>query len=99
MGTYLSRLTLWLHLINAALAGTEPSPTIAAETVAMAAQWTNFFWQQNQLLMTRNAPDNELTGDLLKVWTYIEKHQLDDFLPSDIREPREILNRDLIVRS
>ena len=84
MGTYLSRLTLWLHLVNAALANTEPSPTITAETVAMAAQWTAFYWQQNQLLMARNAPENEITGDLLKVWTYIEKHQLVDFLPSDI---------------
>lgn len=84
MGTYLSRLTLWLHLINAALADVEPSPTIAAETVEMAARWTHFYWQQNQLLMARNAPTQELTGDLLKVWSYIEKYQLDDFLPSDI---------------
>ena len=84
MGTYLSRLTLWLHLINAALADVEPSPTIAAETVEMAARWTHFYWQQNQLLMARNAPTQELTGDLLKVWSQIEKHQLDDFLPSEI---------------
>ena len=34
--------------------------------------------------MARNAPTQELTGDLLKVWSYIEKYQLDDCLPSDI---------------
>ncbi|MEO0985979.1 MAG: DUF3987 domain-containing protein [Cyanobacteria bacterium J06639_14] len=84
MGTYLSRLTLWLHLVNAALADTEPSPTITPETVEMAVQWTQFYWCQNQLLMARNAPTQELTGDLLKVWCYIDKIQLDDFLPSDI---------------
>jgi hypothetical protein len=67
MGTYLCRITLWLHLVNAALARTEPALTIAPETVEMAAKWTAFYWSQNQLLMARLAPANVLTGNAMRV--------------------------------
>jgi hypothetical protein len=73
LGTYLARLTLWLHLINAALARVEPVPTVSPKTVEIAARWTDFYWTHNQLLMTQNAPSQQLTGKALRVYELLKR--------------------------
>lgn len=71
--TYFGRLILWLHLVNAALAGQSPEPTVDGYTVELARQWTEYYIGQLKLVLAINSPQQELTGDLLKVYTYLQR--------------------------
>ena len=71
--TYFGRFILWLHLVNAALANTAPEPVVDAYTVHLAQQWTEYYIGQLKLVLAVNSPQQELTGDLLKVYEYIKR--------------------------
>ena len=71
--TYFGRFTLLLHVVNALLAGQQPTVTVNAHTVELARQWTEYYYGQFQLLMALNSPQQELTGDLLRLRDYIER--------------------------
>ena len=71
--TYFGRLILWLHLVNAALAGQSPEPTVDGYTVELARQWTEYYIGQLKLVLAINSPQQELTGDLLKVYNYLQR--------------------------
>ena len=69
--TYFGRFILWLHIVNSVLAGQSPKPTIGASTVKKAQLITEYFIGHFRLLLAINSPQEELTGDLLKLRDYI----------------------------
>lgn len=69
---YFGRFILWLHLVNAALAGQTPSATVDRSIVELARQWTEYFIAQLKLVLAINSPQQELTGDLLKVYNHLK---------------------------
>lgn len=71
--TYFGRFCLWLHIVNAVLAGQQPELTVSAETVAIAQQWTEYYIGQFKLILALNSPQQSLTGDLLKLHAYLER--------------------------
>lgn len=71
--TYFVRFILWLHLVNAALAGQAPEPLVDGYTVELARQWTEYFIGQFKLVLAINSPQQELTGDLLRVHKYLKR--------------------------
>ncbi|MEA5464142.1 DUF3987 domain-containing protein [Leptothoe sp. PORK10 BA2] len=71
--TYFGRFILWLHLVNAVLAGQQPAVAVDAYIVELARQWTEYYVGQFQLLMALNSPQQELTGDLLRLRDYITR--------------------------
>ena len=71
--TYFGRFILWLHLVNAALADQAPSATVDGYTVELARQWTEYYIAQLKLVLALNSPQQELTGDLLKVYDYLKR--------------------------
>lgn len=71
--SYFGRFILLLHIVNAVLAGKQPSTTIGVRTVEMARRWTEYFVGQFRLLMALNSPQEELTGHLLQLKNYIER--------------------------
>jgi len=79
--TYFGRFILWLHLVNAALAGQTPAATVDGYTVELARQWTEYFIAQLKLVLAINSPQQELTGDLLTVYEYLKRKDK----PLDIR--------------
>lgn len=70
--SYLGRLALWLHLVNAALANEPPEPTINGQTMRLAAYLLDYFIGQLRLIYAQNAPQQELSGILLKIQAYAE---------------------------
>lgn len=68
--SYFARLGLWLHIVNAVLAGEEPEQMISGSTMYAACVFTNFYLNQAKLLYTTNSP---VTGELLKIKEFIEK--------------------------
>jgi hypothetical protein len=71
--TYFGRFCLWLHIINAVLAGRQPELEVSDETVEIAQQWTEYYIGQFKLILALNSPQQELTGDLLKLHAYLER--------------------------
>lgn len=71
--TYFGRFILLLHVVNAVLSGQQPTATVDAHTVELARQWTEYYYGQFQLLMALNSPQQELTGDLLRLRDYVER--------------------------
>ena len=71
--TYFGRFILWLHVFNAVLAGQTPAPSVDAKTVSLAQQWTEYFIGQLQVILTRNDSQQPLTGDLLRVYEYMQR--------------------------
>jgi Protein of unknown function (DUF3987) len=71
--TYFGRFCLWLHIVNAVLAGQQPGLEVSAETVEIAQQWTEYFIGQFKLILALNSPQQALTGDLLKLHAYLER--------------------------
>ncbi|NEZ64160.1 DUF3987 domain-containing protein [Leptolyngbyaceae cyanobacterium CCMR0082] len=71
--TYFGRFCLLLHVVNTVLAGEQPATTVEAHTVELAQQWTEHFVGQFELLLALNSPQQELTGDLLRLRDYIER--------------------------
>lgn len=71
--TYFGRFILLLHVVNGVLAGDKPAPVVDAHTVELACQWTEYYFGQFKLLMAVNSPQQELTGDLLQLQTYLKR--------------------------
>ena len=71
--TYFGRFILLLHIINAVLAGQQPTATVETHTIELARQWTEYYYGQFELLMALNSPQQELTGDLLRLRDYIDR--------------------------
>ncbi|MGB3312322.1 MAG: DUF3987 domain-containing protein [Nodosilinea sp.] len=71
--TYFGRFILWLHLVNAALADQTPESVVDGYTVELARQWTEYFIGQFKLVLAINSPQQELTGDLLRVHKYLKR--------------------------
>ena len=71
--TYFGRFILLLHVVNAVLAGEQPAATVEAHTVELAQQWAEYYVGQFHLLMALNSPQQELTGDLLRLRDYIKR--------------------------
>ncbi|PHJ60257.1 hypothetical protein VF14_11530 [Nostoc linckia z18] len=69
--SYLARLALWLHIVNAALAHCEPESMISVQTMHVACQLTSFYLAQAQILY--KGSNHQITGNLLKIKEYIEK--------------------------
>lgn len=69
--SYFARLALWLHCVNAALAGTIPEQAISKETMIKAVTMTSYFIGQLRIIYALNAPHVSLTGRLLKIKEYI----------------------------
>jgi hypothetical protein len=79
--TYFGRFILWLHLVNAALAGQPPAAAVRGYTVELARQWTEYFIGQLKIILAANSPQQELTGDLLRVYEYLKRKDR----PMDVR--------------
>ncbi|BAY66916.1 hypothetical protein NIES22_70600 (plasmid) [Calothrix brevissima NIES-22] len=72
--TYLGRFALWLHLVNAVLAGeTTPRQFVDGHTMAVSCHIVDFYLAQARLLYAINSQQQELAGNLLKIKEYIEK--------------------------
>lgn len=71
--SYLSRLALWLHVVNAALAGLQPETVISEATMVQAVALTDYFIGQLRLIYAHNSPTSGLTGILLKMQDYSER--------------------------
>ncbi|WP_026735688.1 DUF3987 domain-containing protein [Fischerella sp. PCC 9605] len=66
--TYLARLTLWCHIINEIGSGDTNIPEyIQPVNVIRAIKLVWFYLGQVRLLYALNSPQEELTGDLLKI--------------------------------
>jgi hypothetical protein len=53
---YLARFALWLHLVNAVLAGVTPAPTVSGETMANAIRFVDYYMGQLRLIYAQNDP-------------------------------------------
>jgi hypothetical protein len=71
--TYFGRFVLWLHLVNAVLARRSPEAVVDGHTVDLARQWTEYYIAQLRLVLAVNSPQQELTGDLLRVYDYLKR--------------------------
>jgi hypothetical protein len=73
MQSYLARLALFLHLVNAVLIGATPEQMIGEYTMYTACKMVDFYLAQSRLVYALNSPQHELAGNYLKVKTYIDK--------------------------
>ncbi|WP_052672481.1 DUF3987 domain-containing protein [Aliterella atlantica] len=71
---YAARIALWLHIVNAVLAGKLPEPTISGETMRCAIEISSFYLWQQKLIHGNNAPSRKLEGIFFKVQTQAEKY-------------------------
>jgi hypothetical protein len=70
--SYLARLSLWVHVANAALAGeTKPSQMIDGLAVSVAWETVEFYMAQLQILYAKNNPEQEIEGTLLKIKNFV----------------------------
>ncbi|MFM6348452.1 MAG: DUF3987 domain-containing protein, partial [Dolichospermum sp.] len=71
--SYLARLALFLHLVNAALVGATPDQMIGDYVMYAACKMIDFYLAQARLVYAVNSPDQEIAGNYLKIKTYIDK--------------------------
>ena len=71
--SYLARLALFLHLVNAALVGATPEQMISEYTMLTACKMIDFYLAQARLVYALNSPQQELAGNYLKVKQFIDK--------------------------
>ncbi|WP_414545305.1 DUF3987 domain-containing protein [Nostoc sp. CCY0012] len=91
--TYLGRFALWLHLVNAVLAGeTTPGQFIDGQTMAVACQIIDFYVAQARLLYALNSEQQTLAGNLLKIKEFAERHP-DGFTVSDLKRTINALKK------
>ena len=81
---YTTRLALWLHCVNATLAGELPAPSIPGTTMAKAIDLASFFLGQAKLVYAVNSPQSGLTGRLLKLYQFAEG-KIQGVTPSSIK--------------
>lgn len=83
--TYLGRFALWLHLVNAVLAGeTIPVQFIEGQTMAVACQIIDFYVAQARLLYALNSDQHSLAGNLLKIKDFAARRE-DGFTVSELK--------------
>ncbi|MBD3886401.1 DUF3987 domain-containing protein [Phormidium tenue FACHB-886] len=70
--SYLARLALWLHLINAALGYGHPALNIDQQVMIQATHLTTYFINQLRLIYAYNSPQQQLTGVLLRMQVFAE---------------------------
>ena len=70
---YTARLALWLHIVNAVLAGETPTPVISGDTMEKAIELAAYFLWQHRLIHTQNSPESELTSWGLKIQKLAEQ--------------------------
>jgi hypothetical protein len=90
---YTARFALWLHVVNAALAGEVPAPTISAFTMSRAVTLAQYYLKQWEFILAINSPELTLTGLLLKMYEHIKSKPNGikvSLLKSGIRALREI---------
>jgi hypothetical protein len=73
MQSYLARLALFLHLVNAVLIGATPDPMIGEYAMYTACKMVDFYLAQARLVYALNSPQHELAGNYLKVKQFIDK--------------------------
>jgi hypothetical protein len=71
--SYLARLALFLHLVNAALVGATPDQVIGDYVMYAACKMIDFYLAQARLVYALNSPQQELAGNYLKVKQFIDK--------------------------
>lgn len=69
---YTARFALWLHVVNAALAGETPAPTIDGHTMSRAVDMARYYLSQYELIIATNSPQTGLTGVLLKIFNHLK---------------------------
>lgn len=83
--TYLGRFALWLHLVNAVLAGeTTPGQFVDGQTMAVACHIIDFYVAQARLLYALNSDQHTLAGNLLKIKEFAARRG-DGFTVSDLK--------------
>ncbi|MBD2358134.1 DUF3987 domain-containing protein, partial [Tolypothrix sp. FACHB-123] len=83
--TYLGRFALWLHLVNAVLAGeTTPGQSVDGRTMAVACHIIDFYVAQARLLYAKNSDQLSLAGNLLKIQEFAARRG-DGFTVSDLK--------------
>ncbi|HLO85363.1 MAG TPA: DUF3987 domain-containing protein, partial [Nostocaceae cyanobacterium] len=70
--SYLSRLALWVHVVNHVLAGVLPGQIIDEYSTSVACEMVGFYLSQIKLLYNSN--NSALAGNLLKVKECLDKH-------------------------
>ncbi len=83
--TYLGRFALWLHLVNAVLAGeTTPGQFVDPHTMTMACHIIDFYVAQARLLYALNSDQQTLAGNLLKIKEFVARRE-NGFTVSDLK--------------
>jgi hypothetical protein len=91
--TYLGRFALWLHLVNAVLAGeTTPIQFIDGHTMAVACHIIDFYVAQARLLYALNSEQQTLAGNLLKIKEFASRRE-DGFTVSDLKRTINALKK------
>ncbi|GAX46118.1 hypothetical protein NIES4075_71390 [Tolypothrix sp. NIES-4075] len=70
---YTARLALWLHIVNAVLAGETPTQVISGNTMQKAIELAAYFLWQHKLIHTQNSPESGLTSWGLKIQKLAEQ--------------------------
>ncbi|WP_029630753.1 MULTISPECIES: DUF3987 domain-containing protein [Nostocales] len=70
---YTARLALWLHIVNAVLAGETPTQVISGDTMEKAIELAAYFLWQHKLIHTQNSPESGLTSWGLKIQKLAEQ--------------------------
>lgn len=71
--SYVSRLALLLHIVNATLRGETPEPVISGETMRKAIDLAGYYLWQYRMIYKHNHPDSGLEGLGLKVQRFALK--------------------------
>ncbi len=69
---YTARFALWLHIVNAALAGETPQAVVSGQIMEAAIKLAKYYLEQAKLVITTNSPQSGLTGLVLKIQKYVE---------------------------
>jgi Protein of unknown function (DUF3987) len=71
--SYLSRIALWLHCLNSVLAGNlAPEQFIDGRTMQAACKLVSYYIGQLKFLYATSSPQQQLTGELLKLKKFID---------------------------
>ncbi len=71
--SYVSRLALLLHIVNATLRGETPAPVISGETMLKAISLAGYYLWQYRMIYKHNHPDSGLEGLGLKAHRFAQK--------------------------
>ena len=71
--SYMSRLALVLHCLEAVEREETPESTVSVETMKRAIKLSKYYLGQTKLILAKASPAQEMTGDLLKIRDYLIK--------------------------